>query len=298
MTNQQQAMRISIISIAVNFFLMFCKLAAGIFAHSTAMVSDAAHSASDVLSTVVVVIGVRLAAKAPDHEHPYGHQRIECAAAQLLAVALGLTGIAIGINGVRILLSGSQIQIPGMLALGAAVISIMVKELLYRCTARIARRIRSNALMADAWHHRSDALSSIGSFIGILGARIGFPVFDPLASIVICIFIVKAAADIYRDATERMIDRACDDATVDKIRTLVLQQEGVLRVDKLKTRLFGDKMYVEIEICADGQEPLSEAHAAAHRVHDAVEQAFPDVLHCMVHVNPTDAAASSPETRE
>lgn len=286
-SRQHIALRVSAVSIAVNCVLTVCKLLAGIAAHSGAMISDAVHSGSDVASTVVVMIGVRLGGKASDHDHPYGHERMECVAALLLAVALGLTGAVIGISGVRTMLSADgSLRVPGALALAAAVVSIAVKEAMYHYTARAARHIRSSALMADAWHHRSDALSSVGSFAGILGARLGVPLLDPLASVVICVFILKAAVDVFLDAVQRMVDHAADDETAARIRQLALEQDGVFGVDQLKTRVFGDRIYVDLEISADGRAPLTAAHAAAHRTHDAIEQQVPAVKHCMVHVNP------------
>ena len=284
---QKLAMHVSLVTILGNLVLSVFKLAAGIIAHSGAMVSDAVHSASDVLSTFVVIAGVKLSGKASDKEHPYGHERFECVAAILLAVMLAATGIGIGWAGIRnITGDSSALTVPGGLALVAAVISIVSKEAMYWYTRAAAKKIGSSALMADAWHHRSDALSSIGSFVGILGARLGLPVLDPVASVVICVFILKAAFDVFRDAVSKMTDRACSDEVENQMRQAVLAQDGVLGVDRLKTRLFGDKAYVEVEISADAQAPLEQAHEVATRVHDAMEDQFPVVKHCMVHVNP------------
>ncbi len=140
--------------------------------------------------------------------------------------------------------------------------------------------------MADAWHHRSDALSSIGAFIGILGARMGYPILDPIASVVICIFIAKAAIDIFRDAIDKMVDHSCDEKTVQEMRKVILETEGVQRIDVLRTRLFGSKIYVDIEIAADDDMTLKEAHTIAEKVHRSIEKKFAEVKHCMVHVNP------------
>lgn len=285
--NQKLAMHVSLVTILGNLVLSVFKLAAGIIAHSGAMVSDAVHSASDVLSTFVVIAGVKLSGMASDKEHPYGHERFECVAAILLAVMLAATGIGIGWTGIRnITGDSSALTVPGGLALVAAVISIVSKEAMYWYTRAAAKKIGSSALMADAWHHRSDALSSIGSFVGILGARLGLPVLDPIASVVICVFILKAAFDVFRDAVSKMTDRACSDEVENQMRQAVLAQDGVLGVDRLKTRLFGDRVYVEVEISADAQAPLEQAHEVATRVHDAMEDQFPVVKHCMVHVNP------------
>lgn len=288
-TGTKIAMKVSSISIAVNMLLSLLKLLAGIIAHSGAMISDAIHSASDVISTVIVIIGVRVSGKKSDKEHQYGHERLECVSSILLAGLLLVTGAGIGINGVEKIIagtSGEDLVIPGALALAAAVISIIVKEWMFWYTRSAAKKINSGALMADAWHHRSDSLSSIGSFAGILGARLGYPVLDPIASVVICLFIGKAAVDIFRDAVDKMVDHSCDEKTEKSMKEEIEVIPGVERIDLLKTRLFGSKIYVDIEIAADENLSLKAAHAIAERVHNTMEEKFQDVKHCMVHVNP------------
>ncbi len=284
------AMRVSRNSIIVNILLAVGKLVAGILGHSSALVSDAVHSASDVFSTVVVIIGVRISNRESDKNHQYGHERLESVAAELLALILAGTGIGIGYDGIRNILAGvggeNVWQIPTMLPLIAALVSIFVKEGMYWYTIHAAREINSGALKADAWHHRSDALSSIGSFVGVLGARIGFPVLDSVASVIICGFILKAAVDIFIDAVGRMTDTACDDETVEELKKLALDQEGVCGLDDIKTRIFGNKIYVDIEISVDGEMKLRDAHRIAEQVHHQIEKKFPLVKHCMVHVNP------------
>lgn len=282
------AMRVSTTSIAANLLLSLIKLLAGVFAHSGAMISDAVHSASDVFSTVIVMIGVKIAAKESDREHPYGHERLECVAAIVLAVVLLITGLFIGYEGIKKIVGGNSaaLEVPGALALGAAVLSIAVKEAMFWYTRHYARLIDSGALMADAWHHRSDALSSVGALLGIGGARLGFPVLDPLASVVICVFIGKAAADIFIDAVNKMIDKSCDEKTENELRSCALSHELVRRVDLLRTREFGSRVYVEMEIAVDGKLPLTEAHEVAEKVHDDIETSFPKVKHIMIHVNP------------
>lgn len=286
--NEQIAMHVSFVSIIGNVVLSLLKLFAGVVAHSGAMISDAVHSASDVFSTMIVIVGVKIANKDSDKEHPYGHERMECVAAIVLSVLLGGTGIGIGYSGLHKIISGAYeaLAVPGVLALVAAVVSILAKEGMYWYTRNAAKKIGSGALMADAWHHRSDSLSSIGSFIGIFGARLGYPVLDPVASVVICVFIIKAAFDIFKDAIDKMTDTACDDEMIQRMKTIVGEQKGVIAVDALKTRLFGDKIYVDVEIQADGEQTLNEAHAIAQEVHDILEKKFPKVKHCMVHVNP------------
>ena len=287
-TNEQIAMQVSANSIAVNLMLSIFKLIAGLLASSGAMISDAIHSASDVFSTIIVIIGVKISGKASDEDHPYGHDRFECVASIILAILLGVTGVGIGLTGVQKLIAGhyDTLAIPGILALAAAVISIVVKEIMYWYTRNAAKKINSGALMADAWHHRSDALSSVGSFVGIFGARMGFPMLDPLASVVICLFVVKAAVDIFRDAISKMTDRSCDQKTVNEMHDCIMNIRGVEGIDLLKTRSFGSKYYVDIEISADGNKKLWETHAITENVHQAIEHQFPLVKHCMVHVNP------------
>lgn len=285
---EKEAMTVSSVSIGVNVLLSLFKLLAGVIAHSGAMISDAIHSASDVFSTIVVMVGIHLAGRKSDKEHPYGHERMECVAAIVLATVLAVTGIGIGWSAIQSIAKESTgvVVVPGVLALVAAVVSILTKEGMYWYTRFHAKKIDSSALMADAWHHRSDALSSVGSFVGIFGARMGFPMLDPLASVVICLFVVKAAVDIFRDAISKMTDKSCDQETVNEMHDCIMNIQGVEGIDLLKTRSFGSKYYVDIEIKADGDKKLWEAHAIAENVHHAIEQQFPLVKHCMVHVNP------------
>ena len=282
------AMRISLYSVLVNVLLSAGKLAAGILGNSVAMVSDAVHSLSDVLSTFVVMAGVKISGRDSDEEHQYGHERMECVASIILAVLLALTGLAIGWTGVEKILrrETEALLIPSLLPLTAAVISIVVKEAMYRYTRRYALEIHSDALLADAWHHRSDALSSIGSFLGIVGARIGYPLLDPLASIIICLMILQAAYEIFIGAVDKMVDRSCTPEEEAAMRAVIVQETGVEHVDLLRTRLFGNRIFVDVEISAADDLTLLQSHQIAENVHKAIEKRFPDVKHCMVHINP------------
>lgn len=285
---QKVVNKVSFITITVNILLSVIKLIAGIIGHSNAMISDAIHSASDVFSTFVVLIGIKLSTKKADKEHPYGHERLECVAALLLAFVLFITGLGIGYDALKNIIQGnySHLQVPSILALGVAIISILTKEGMYWYTRYHAKKMDSSALMADAWHHRSDAFSSIGALIGILGARLGYPIMDSIASLVIFVFIAKAAYDIFKDAIDKMVDHACDEVTENKLRQLVEQNQNVMHIDLLQTRIFGNKIYVDIEIALDGTLTLQEAHGIAEKVHDDIEFYFPKVKHIMVHVNP------------
>ncbi len=287
---QKTAYQVSILTIIVNVALAGFKFLAGIIAHSNAMLSDAVHSASDVFSTIVVIGGIKLSSKASAKEHPYGHERMECIAAILLAAVLFLTGLMIGWEALRNILreSSAPLKTPGLLALAAAILSIAVKEAMYWYTRYYARKLDSTSLMADAWHHRSDALSSIGALAGIAGARMGYPVLDSVASFGIFLFIVKAAYDIFKDAVDKLVDHSCDSETEQQIYDYIAKELLVESIDLLQTRMFGSKIYVDMEIGLDGQYTLQEAHAIANDVHDKIEQHFPRVKHIMIHVNPLE----------
>ncbi|MGD9910519.1 MAG: cation diffusion facilitator family transporter [Candidatus Izemoplasmatales bacterium] len=280
--------KVSVWSIIVNLVLSAFKLLAGILARSSAMVSDSIHSASDVMTTFVVIAGVKMAGKEADEDHPYGHERMESIAGIILAMILGVTGVMIGYAGVRKIMLGIEgtLEVPGSLALVAALVSIGLKEAMFWITRHAAKKTESSALMADAWHHRSDALSSVGSFIGIGGAMLGFPILDPIASLVICLFILKAAYDVLKDGISRVVDKSIDKSTEDPIRESVLGVSGVLRIDSLKSRIFGNKIFLDIEIGCDAFMKLEDSHDIAEKVHDHIEQQYSSVKHCNVHVNP------------
>lgn len=285
---QKVAVKVSIVTLGVNAVLVVFKTLAGIFGNSYALISDAVHSASDVFSTVIVLIGVKLAAKKADKNHPFGHERFECVAAILLAVVLFATGAGVGYSGINNIVTGEykNFEIPGIIALVAAAVSIVVKELMFWYTYRAAKLVNSSALKADAWHHRSDSLSSIGSLVGVVGGLCGVKILDSVACIVICLFIFKASIQIFIDAIKKMTDEACDEETEEEIKNFISSFEGVLRVDNLMTRLFGNRIYVIAEIACDADLPLIEAHAIAEAVHSGIENKFPAVKHVTVHVNP------------
>lgn len=279
---------ISITSILANFFLSIFKFFAGIVGHSEALVSDAIHSLSDIFSTIIVIIGIKIASKAPDSHHQYGHERFESVTAIILSIILAITGIGIGLNGYNKIITKSYLaaQSPTFLALIAAITSIIIKESMYWYTRSGAKKINSGALMADAWHHRSDALSSIGSMIGIIGAQNGYAILDPIATLVICVFILKAAFDIFKDGIDKMVDSSISNQDLDHIRKEVMEVAGVIDIDLLKSRQFGNKCYIDVEIAVKGDLTLVQAHEIAANVHENIEEKFHDVKHCMVHVNP------------
>lgn len=286
MDNIKIVKKVSFYTILFNTILAFVKLFAGIFSHSSAMISDSVHSFSDVGTTIIAFIGIIIASRNEDESHRYGHERLECVASILLSMILFIVGVEIGISGIKSLVENDYGTVPGVFSIVAAILSIVVKEGMYHYTIRAAKKVKSNALKADAWHHRSDSLSSIGALIGIILSRCGLYYFDVVASIVIAIIICKIGIEIFIDATDKLVDKSCDLETVEEIKKVVLKQKGVLGIDDIKTRIFAEKIYVDIEIAADGKKTLNETHAIAHKVHDAVEKKFLNVKHCMVHVNP------------
>ena len=285
--------QLAFVGILGNIFLAVFKLIAGIVGHSTAMLSDSIHTLSDVIATFIAYIGVVLSRKKADDKHPYGHERLECVASLILSFILFVTGVEIGEKCIKAIADGSykQLAIPGMLAVIAALVSIITKEAMFWYTMRYAKLLKSSAFKADAWHHRSDALSSIGALIGIVGARHGFPVLDQVAGIVICLMIMWVAIEIFRGAIDKMLDTSADREKETRIKDLVYNYSSDenlgIGVDLLRTRTFGERVYVEMEINADGNLTLRQSHDIAERVHDRIEEEFPEVKHVMIHVNPT-----------
>lgn len=279
---------LSLVSIIGNTILSAFKLFAGISGNSGAMISDAIHSISDVITTVIAFFGVRISKKEADKAHPYGHDRIECVASLILGLILLMIGLGIGKTGIENIFTENRntLAAPSLIALIAAVISIIGKEAMYWYTRHYAKLIHSAAFMADAWHHRSDALSSIGSFIGIGGAMLGFPIADPIASVVICLFILKVSFDILWDAVKKMLDTSLGDDYEKRLTDYITLQKDVIQIDLLHSRMFGNKVYIDLEIAVDKNKSLQEAHAIAEQIHNDVEHHFPDIKHIMIHVNP------------
>ncbi|QCX34730.1 cation transporter [Caloramator sp. E03] len=273
------------ITIFINTALCAFKIIAGIIGQSTAMLADGVHTLSDILATFVVIIGLNISSKKEDEKHPYGHEKFEAECAKIVSTILLLTGLLIGYEGIKSLILG-DIKTPGFIALLAAMISIVVKEGMYWYTIIVAKKIRSLSMEADAWHHRSDAFSSIGTFAGIFGARLGIKVLDPIAGIIVSFFIIKVGIDFYRKSTAQLIDSSADKDTIEKIRNVVMSTIGVKDITMLKTRLFGNKIYVDIEICVDSNMSVKQGHEIAEAVHLNVENNVEHIKHCMVHLEP------------
>lgn len=279
------AYRISKVSIVINVLLSAVKILIGFIAGSGALIADGFHSVSDVVTTVMAMVGVYISEKSSDENHQYGHEKYEPVVGKLMATFLFATGLLISFNAIKHIQTG-QVHIPSGAALYAALLSIVAKEGMYHYTMRGARKIESTVLKADAWHHRTDAISSVGSFVGIWGAMNGWPLMEPIAAVAIGVLIIKVAVDIYMQSIRELIDTSADSETVEDIRDIILETKGVLDIDDLKTRIHVNRLYVDLEIAVDPDLTMRDAHHIAEEVHDRIEAMVPKVKHCMVHVNP------------
>lgn len=280
------ATKVSLVTVIVNMFLSVIKVIIGTIGQSSSIVADGIHSMTDVFTTVIAYVGVRLSAKQADDDHPYGHEKFEPVMSKVLATVLIVTALLIGYSGLKNMFRADELVTPSRLNLIAALVSIIVKEWMYHYTVKAANKIKSSALKADAWHHRSDALSSIGSLLGVGAAILGYKFFDPLAAIVIAVIILKVAIEIYLKSVDEVMDKSADDETNDKIRQVALSVDGVLSVDLLLTRQHVSVIYVDMEIGVQGDLSLWKAHDIAENVHLKIEEEVESVKHCMVHVNP------------
>ncbi|ABR55441.1 cation diffusion facilitator family transporter [Methanococcus vannielii SB] len=278
--------KISKTTIFVNAGLSVIKILAGIFGRSGALIADGIHSFSDILTTVCVMYGLKISGKPADKNHPYGHERMEPAITNILAIVLLITSISIFYCGINTIIGGKY-TIPDNIAIYAALISIVVKEWMYGYTLNAAKKIESSIMHADAWHHRSDAFSSVGTLIGVVGAKLGYPILDPIASILISFFILKMAVEIYQNALNQLLDCSASPETIKKIESIVISVDGVLSIDKLKTRIHANKIYVDVEISVNKELSIVKAHEISENVHNELECNLKEIKHCMVHVNPS-----------
>lgn len=287
--NEQKIIqKLSFVGIFGNIVLCIFKFFAGFLGNSSAMITDAIHSLSDVFATFIAYFGACLSRAEADKEHPYGHERIECVACLILGLILFITGALIGFEGIKKLISPSQIyMVPTKIALIAALVSIVTKEIMFIYTKHGAKIINSEVFMADAWHHRTDVFSSVVSLIAIMSAQLGLKEMDIIGSVIISLFIIKISYDILKDALKNMLDTSCDDCYIKDLNDFILSQKGVICIDLLTTRIFGNKVYIDLEIKVDGTISLKEAHEIAETVHTNVENRFCNIKHIMIHVNPS-----------
>lgn len=292
LTAYKQMQRVSFISILFNIILAAAKLVAGILYKSAAVISDAVHTLSDIVTTLIVMIGIKISNAPADKNHNYGHEKIEAVFSTLLAVILFITGAILGIEAATKLINGASPLVISPLLLIVTLLSILSKEIMYHYTMHAAKKHNSQSLKADAWHHRSDSVSSIAVLIGV-GISMIFPsaVFaEQIAAIVVSLLIIKVAVEIYLNSIDKLIDKAADFETVKKMSEVICKIPGVVRIDSLKTRLSTYKIYVDIEIAADGSLPLYKAHEIAQEVHDELENKYTEfnIKHINVHVNPCE----------
>jgi len=285
MDNYKLGVKASWITIIFNVLLAAIKIVAGIIGNSKAMMADGVHTLSDVLTTFVVLIGLKISSKEADEQHPYGHEKYESVFAKLLSILLLLTGLFIGYEALKSLIEGN-IAKPGRIALVAALVSIVIKEGMYWYTIKIARKIKSLSMEADAWHHRSDAFSSLGTFIGILGARLGLTALDPIAGVVVSILVIKVGVDLYIKSVKELVDESANDETEKQIRDITCKTQGVKGIKTLKTRVFGNRIYVDLEIFVNSLITVKEGHDISEKVHDNIEKEIDEIKHCMVHIEP------------
>jgi cation diffusion facilitator family transporter len=282
------ALKVSYLNIFSNIVLAISKTTIGFIAHSSALLNDGINNAGDVVSSIIAMIGISAASKESDEDHQYGHERMESVAAILLSGIIMVVGFGLLVDGISTIITGSyhDSPLPGVLAVIAAIVSIVIKQCMFLYTRWAGKKTDSSALMASAWDSQSDVLATTGGLIGILASRLGYPIADSIAAIIISLFIIRVGIEIFRDGIYKMVDHACPEKTVEEIRLIILDQEGVKGIDLLRTRRFGSRAYVDVEISAEGSQSLVEAHCIAERVHHAIETSFPQVKHCMVHVNP------------
>lgn len=275
----------TLVAMAINVGLFFFKMVAGVLGHSQAMVTDAFETLADIVATFVVLFGLRIAARPKDTGHPYGHGKFETMAAAVCTVFLLAFGFGFMYRGVFSALTHYR-TIPTFLPLLAAVFSIVFKEGLYRYTIRVGRRINSPALIANAWHHRSDALSSIPTFLGIMGARLGFPFMDPLAAAVTSIFILRIGLDISRGVFAELVESSVDEATLKQIQKVVSSVRDVRRVHDLAARRLGPDILVEMHILVDGNLSVQRGHQIADEVEHHLKQQVSGVSRVTTHIDP------------
>ena len=285
-TRYEEADKVTIQSILWNIFLTIIKIFAGIFGKSSAMISDGLHSASDIISSVGVLIGNKIAKTPNDKEHNYGHEKAETLVSFLLSILLIIVSLKIGWGALQSLFNLDSVQVPTALPLIVSIISIGIKEYQYRITIRIANRINSPSLKADAWHHRSDALSSIAAFIGIGGAMLGFKALDPIASIVVALFVAKVGFDILKDSTNELMDYSIDDEQEEQIRKIAKKIDGVINLGELRTRKHGAMAYVDLTICVNKDLTVLEGHELAHKIEKYIINEMKFVKGITVHVEP------------
>lgn len=282
----EEATRVTVLSIIWNVILTIIKMTSGILGKSSSMVADALHSASDVISSLGVLIGNYISKEPNDKEHNYGHEKAETLVSFLLSILLIFVALKIASGGIKSLFNINEVQVPTILPLLVSVISVAIKEYQYRITVKVANKINSPSLKADAWHHRSDALSSVAAFIGIGGSLLGFKALDPIATIIVALFVSKVGFDILKDSSNELMDYSIDEKYEQQILNLAKNTDGVLNIGDLKTRKHGCMAYVDLTICVNKNLSVLEGHEIANNLEISILEDLQIVKGVTVHVEP------------
>lgn len=278
--------QVTILSILLNIGLTIMKILAGVFGNSTAIIADGLHSASDIITSIGILIGNKISRKPRDEEHQYGHEKAESLVAFVLAAVLIIVAVEIGYKGVAALFNLNEIQVPTLLPLIVALISIGVKEYQYQITIRVAKKINSSSLKADAWHHRSDALSSIAAFIGIGGAMLGFKILDPIASIIVAIVVVKVGIDILKSACDELMDSSISKQDIGEIKSMIDNNQKIYGIKDFKSRKYGSVAYIDMSIFIDKAKTLEEAHDIADDLEHNIISTLSYIKEINIHTEP------------
>ena len=294
MNREKEIYKVTLVGGAVNLILLVFKFIAGIVGHSAAMIADAAHSLSDFVTDIVVLVFVKISSKPKDKSHDYGHGKYETLALTIIGLALMAVAIGIIVKGavkIAAWANGEVLEAPGKLAFCAAIVSIVLKEGVYRYSILKAKKLNSKAVEANAWHHRSDALSSIGTAVGIGGAIFlgeRWTILDPIASVVVGSFIVKVAFDLLKNGIGDLMEQSLPDNVENEILNMVTELPGISEPHDLRTRRIGNHYAIELHILMDGNISLKEAHDKASEVEDLLRQHYGEETHVAVHVEPKE----------
>lgn len=285
MKRSKIASRISWITLFGNLALTLGKAIIGFSTGSLVVLSDAAHSASDAFSTILVLLGIHIAKQPPDEKHPYGHGRAETIVAKIIALMLIVIGLNFAYSAFRTIWQGSY-RSPGISALWISLASIIAKEIMYQYTYKIGEKINSTALMADAWHHRSDAISSIAALLGVFAARLGYPIFDPLMTFVVALILIKVGWDMVFSIIDELMDAQVEDKVLEEIEAIILKISGVCTVRNLKVHKYGADHHVDCTITVPAHFDVVEGHNLSHLVEDKICKEFTTISHVDIHIEP------------
>lgn len=285
---KKEAYKVSIITIFINCFLSLIKLLAGFLSNSKALISDGIHSLGDVVTIIIVMIGIHLSSHKEDDKHPYGHERMECIVAIILSGVLFALGLGIGLDGIEQIISKSytSVIIVGNIGIIVAIVSIVVKEWLFWYTRGVAKKIKSSALLAEAWHHRTDVIASIGSLVGVVFAKMGYPIGDSIASVIISLFIIKTSIDIFKDAVGGLIDRACSDDILKRASEIILENDNIVDIKNIRSRCFSSKVYLDIDIYVASDTNINDLYETINNVVYEIKKAMDIVKGCRIEFVP------------